>query len=564
MSKKLNQWITLLIVLTVIVLVNVLGEYAFVQYDFTEDKRYSLTKPTKDLLKKQDDIIFVKVLLEGEFPSGFKRLQRSAKEMLDDFRSISPYIEYDFENPLEGSVGQINTRIENLKNQGIHPVGLKIETKEGQSQKPIFPYAVFNFGKRDLIVNLLESSPSGSIDELSINNSINLLEYKFANAIQKLRLSDKPSILLTTGQGELIENQTARLEGELRQYYQVGRVNLDSVVQISPEVDLLIVAKPTQPFSMQKQFIIDQYLMSGGNIIWMIDKLNVNLDSINQNRFYIPEPYPLGLDDMWFKYGIRILPNLVQDLECSTIPQVVGYQGDKPQFENFKWYYHLLVDPRSDHPIVSNLDRINLFSPSSIDTVQTTTKVDKTVLLTSSQYSRFQLSPARLTFDILQYPPEIERFNKPYLPLAVLVEGEFESFFKNKLTRDTRNMLNDIGADFKEQSTKPGKMIFIADGDLAKNLYNSQNDQISPIGFNKWMNYTFKGNEDFINNAVEYMIDASGVMTARTKNIKLRLIDGVKASEESLYWRILNFALPLFFILIFGFVFNYLRKRKFR
>lgn len=563
MSRRFNQLVSLLVVIAFLVLLNILGHYVFFQYDFTGDKRYSLTKPTKKLLNEQDDIIYVRVLLDGEFPSGFKRLQRSTKELLDDFRSITPYIEYKFENPLDGSVGEINQRLEKLREEGILGIQLRIDDKEGRTQKSIFPYAVFNFGKRKYIVNLLEPQTRGISEEVWMNNSINLLEYKFANAIQKLKQEDKPSILFSTGQGELNENQTARLENKLRQYYQVGRVDLDSVVQISPEVDLLIIAKPTQAFDYQKQFLIDQYLMRGGNIIWMIDRLNVNLDSINQNKFYIPEPYPLGLDDMWFKYGVRILPNLVQDMSCTRIPQVVGVQGDKPQIEKFNWYYHLLVTAESDHPIVNNLDRINLYSPSTIDTIQTSTPVKKTVLLKSSQYSRYQLSPARMTFDILQYAPDPERFDKPYQPLAVLLEGEFESFFKNKLTEDTRKMLADIGSDFEVSSQEPGKMIFISDGDMAKNLYDSHSDQISPIGYNKWENHTFIGNEDFITNAVEYMVDERGVLSARSKKIKLRLIDQVKVDENGAFWRMLNIMLPLVFIIFFGIVFQYIRKRKF-
>lgn len=563
MKKSINQWITFIIILGSILVINAVSQYYFIQHDFTEDKRYSLTEPTKALLKEQDDIIFVKILLEGDFPSGFKRLQRSAKELLDDFRSISPYIEYQFENPLEGSVGEINERMNVLKEDGIFGIQLRIDEKDGRSQKSIFPYAVFNFGKRKFVVNLLEPQTSEVSDEIWMNNSINLLEYKFANAIAKLKQEDKPSILFTGGQGELNVHQTARLESKLSQYYQIGRIDLDSVTNINKKIDLLIVAKPTKAFSQQKQFLLDQYLMNGGRIIWMIDKLNVNLDSISQNKFYVPELYPLGLDDMWFKYGIRIMPNLVQDLECTRIPQVVGVQGDKPQIEKFKWYYHVLSTPDSDHPIVNNLDRINLYSPSTIDTIQTAFPIKKSILLRSSKYSRYQLSPARLTFDILQYPPEISRFDKPFLPLAVLVEGQFESYFKNKLTPNTLDMLGQIGQEFLDKSRTPGKMLFVSDGDLAKNLYDSQSEQISPIGYNKWENYAFIGNEDFITNAVEYMVDEKGVLSARTKKIKLRLIDSVKANGEDSFWRLINIALPISFILLFGLAFNYIRKRKY-
>ena len=563
MKVNMQRTLRLGIMVGILLLINVLSQYYFFQYDFTEDKRYSLTDPTKKLLKEQDDIIYIKVLLEGDFPAGFKRLQRSAKEMLDDFRSISPYIEYEFENPLDGPIDEVNQRMETLRQDGILGIQLRIEEKEGRAQKSIFPYALFHFGKRMFVVNLLEPQVQGISDEVWLNNSINLLEYKFANAIQKLKQEDRPSILFTSGQGELLPQQTARLENKLAQYYQVGRANLDSITEIKKETDLLIVAKPTKSFSRQKQFLIDQYLMRGGRILWMIDRLNINLDSINQNHFYIPEPYPLDLDDLWFKYGIRIQTDLVQDMECTRIPQVVGVTGDKPQIEKFKWYYHVLVTPDSDHPIVNNLDRINLFDPSTIDTIQTGSPVRKTVLLHSSKYSRYQLSPARITFDLLQFAPEPERFNKPYQPLAVLVEGEFESYFKNKLTPSTLDMLGQIGTEFMDYSEKPGKMIFISDGDIAKNLYDASSEKISPIGYNKWENYAFIGNEDFITNAIEYMMDEKGVMSARNKKIKLRLLDQIKANDESTYWRMINLGIPLAFLVAFGLVFFYLRRRRY-
>ena len=563
MKKRLEHIFRLLILVAIILFVNIIGQFYFVQYDFTEDHRYTLTSSTKKLLEKQEDILYIKVMLDGNFPAGFKRLQRSVKELLDDFRSYSPYVEYEFENPLDGPVDEVNERMEKLRQDGILGVQLRIDDKEGRAQKSIFPYATVHFGKRMYVVNLLEPQVQGVPDEIWMNNSINLLEYKFANAIQKIKMEDRPIVLFSTGQGELEPQQTARLEAKLAQYYQVGRIQLDSVTEIGEQADLLIVGKPTKPFSRQKQFMIDQYLMRGGNIIWMIDRLNINLDSISQSRFYIPEPYPLDLDDMWFKYGIRIQPNLIQDLECTRIPQVVGVAGDKPQIEKFKWYYHILANPDSDHPIVNNLDRINLYSPSTIDTIQTSLPSKKTVLLHSSKYSRFQLSPARVTFDILQYEPEPERFNKPFQPVAVLVEGTFESFFKNKLTPGTLDVLNQIGTEFLEQSTQTGKMIFISDGDFAKNLYEAGTERISPIGFNKWENYAFIGNEDFITNAVEYLMDEQGVMNARAKRIKLRLIDQFKADNERTYWRLFNLGLPIVFLALVGIVFQSIRKRRY-
>ncbi len=563
MKKQSFNIIQLLMIIAIILMVNVISAFFHIAVDFTGDKRYTLTKTTRSLLKEQDDVIYVKVLLDGNFPALYKRIQESSAEMLRDFNNINSNIEYDFENPLKGSIEEVNQTVELLQKDGIVGIGIKTNTTESSSVNYIFPYAIFHYGKRKFVVNLLEPMTAGISEETWINNSISMLEYKFANAIQKLRQEDRPTILFTEGKGELNERQTARLESKLLQYYQVGRINLDSVHTIPGELDLLIIAKPTQTFTPKNQFLIDQYLMKGGNIIWLIDKLNMNLDSINKQKFYIPEPYPLNLDDLWFKYGVRILPNLVQDMSCTQIPQVVGVQGNKPQIESFDWYYHLLVDPEGEHPIVSNLDKMNLFDPSSIDTIQTTMPAKKTILFTSSKYSRFQLSPARVTFEILKYQPEIERFNKPHLPLAVLVEGQFESFFKNKLTEGTKQMLQQIKEPFREKSEKPGKMVFVSDGDFIKNLFDSQSEKISPIGYNKWIQYTFIGNEDFITNSVEYMIEKRGVIAARSKKVKFKMLDTIKANNEMTKWQLINIGIPLLFLIGFGLGFNYYRRRKY-
>ncbi|HRQ29481.1 MAG TPA: gliding motility-associated ABC transporter substrate-binding protein GldG [Saprospiraceae bacterium] len=563
MKKHSFNIIQLLMIIGIILMINVISAFFHIAVDFTGDKRYTLTKTTRNLLKEQDDVIYVKVLLDGNFPALYKKIQESANEMLRDFNNINSHIEYDFENPLKGNVEEVNQAVELLRKDGMVGIGIKTNTTESTSVNYIFPYAIFHYGKRKFVVNLLEPMTTDVNEETWINNSISMLEYKFANAIQKLRQKDSPTILFTEGKGELNEKQTARLENKLLQYYQVGRINLDSVHTIPAELDLLIVAKPTQPFSPKNQFLIDQYLMKGGNIIWLIDRLNMNLDSINKQKFYIPEPYPLNLDDLWFKYGIRILPNLVQDLSCTRIPQVVGIQGNKPQIESFDWYYHLLVDPEGAHPIVSNLDKMNLYDPSSIDTIQTSTRVKKTILLKSSKYSRFQLSPARVTFEILKYPPEVDRFNKPHLPLAVLLEGEFESYFRNKLSQGTKEMLQQIKEPFREKSEKPGKMIFVSDGDFIKNLYDSQTDKISPIGFNKWVQYTFIGNEDFITNSVEYMVEKRGVISARSKKVKFKMLDTIKATNEMSLWQMVNIGIPLLFLIAFGLGFNYYRRRRY-
>jgi gliding-associated putative ABC transporter substrate-binding component GldG len=333
-------------------------------------------------------------------------------------------------------------------------------------------------------------------------------------------------------------------------------------MKLDSTIDLLIVASPKTAFTIQNQFKIDQYIMDGGKVIWMLDKFPVSLDSINKYKFYIPTEIENGLDDMLFKYGVRILPDLILDLESSQIPQVVGMAGDKPQTKLFPWPYHLAVASESEHPIVKNLDRVNLFFPSTIDTLKTEGNIKKTVLLKSSRYSRSQFSPVRLSFEMLKVAPDPAKFNDGKRPVAVLLEGEFESFFKNRLTPEFENTLKTIGVEFKSTS-KATKQLVISDADFAKNLINTTSGETEDIGYNKWERRFYKGNKDFALNAVEFMLDENNILEARSKEIKLRLLDAVKTKQEKTKWQFINVVLPVLILALFGIVFQFVRKRKY-
>lgn len=558
-----QKWIQVLLIVAIIVAVNVVANYVFHEFDLTEEKKYTLTEPTTDLLRSVDDIIYVNVLLDGQFPAGFKRLKEASREMLQEFRSINPNIQFEFENPNDGSAEEVNERRKALVDQGIIPTNLRTREAGESKQQQIFPYAIFNFGANKVVVNLLEAEQPGVSPEIILNNSVSLLEYKMANAIQKLKLKSKPAILFTTGHDELDDMQTRSIEKELRKYYRTGRINLDEVVQLPNDIELLIVAKPRTEFSLQHQYLIDQYLVNGGSVLFLIDALDVTLDSIGANRNYIPKPFDLGLDRLLFKYGARVHPDLVLDLQSTRIPIVTGQQGERAQTELFPWFYHPLVAPTSEHPIVKNLDLINFQFPSSIDTIQTKTPIHKEILLQSSQLSRLQLTPVRLNFDIVGEKPIPEKFNKPFQNLAVLLEGQFESAFENRMTPEMLALTEQIGVPFVSRSDQEGKIIVISDGDLIKNLVNRNTSEVSPLGFNRYENYIFKGNQDFLLNSIEYLMDEGNVLASRSKEVKLRLLNTVKAESESLKWQLINILLPLFVLLIFGIGFHYWRKRKY-
>lgn len=566
-SKKTNRkeyLYNLLIVLCVIILVNIIGQYIYTNFDFTDDHRYTLSPQTKKLIKNQKDVIFVKVLLDGDFPTAFKRLQRSTLNILDQFKSVNPKIDYILEDPLSGSdTSMIRKNIEKLKETGIKPVNLFVGEANSKTTKKIYPYAILNYGKRVYVVNLLEPDAQGVSQEEALNNSVSLLEYKLANAIQKLNAERKGNIVFVGDKDGIDDFHLSAWYKKMNQFYFVAKMQLDSMHRIDPQIDLLIVAQPKKKFSKKNQFVLDQYLMNGGKILWLIDKLDVTLDSINANRIYIPSTYDLDLDDIFFKYGVRINNDLVQDLQCSRIPQVVGYEGNRPQIEKFPWNYNVLVNSYSESPITKGLSDIDFQFVNSIDTIKTDAPIKKTILLTSSARSKYQMYPMRLSFQILQYVPDEKLFNKKFIPLAVLVEGKFESYFKNRLTIETEEMLKKINSAFVEKSVKPGKMIFVGDGDFVKNLYNSQTGEFTPMGYNKWEQYRFAGNEDFAMNCVEYMMDQSDILSIRSKRVKLRLLDNAALFNNKFMLQAVNIGLPLIGLTVFGFIFNYLRKRKY-
>lgn len=562
-SRRIQDLLQFVLFCGIVFFVNILANTFYTHLDLTEEKRFTLTKPTKELLKSLDDRIYVQVLLDGDFPAGFKRLQTATREMLDDFRGVSGYIDYKFSDPNQGSVEEVNERRKALAEDGIVPVNLRVAEQGETSQKIIYPVALFNFGERRIPVKLLENeSPSLSPDEV-INNSVSLLEYKFANAIKKLRTPARPIILFTRGHGELEELQTADLERGLRQFYETDRITLDSVTQLKPdECALLIVAKPRFAFPEKDKFKIDQYVMHGGKVLWLIDRMGADLDSLRTTGQFIPQDYPLNLEDMLFKYGVRIQPDLVLDLECTKIPLRVGQLGNAPQFDLFDWFYHPAVLPAGNHPVVKNLDRVELKFCSSIDTIRTKTLVAKTALLTSSRYSRLQFSPVNLNFEILRYQPDPEKFNKGMQTVGVLLEGNFPSNYENRVSEEMMAGLRQLGMEYKPVSV-PNRMIVISDGDVAANVIRDPaQGSWFPLGFNRFENKTY-ANRELMLNAVEYLIEADGVIEARSKEVKLRLLDNIKAKDEKTFWQLINIALPLLFLGLFGRLFHWWRKRKY-
>lgn len=565
MSKARNKSLFQVAVVTaILILLNVVGSFFYGHADLTEDGRFSLTPATKQLIGGLDDILYVEVFLDGEFPAGFTRLRNSVQDLLDDFRSLNMNVEYQFVNPLVGTAEENREVQKMLKERGIYPVNLTVKDDAASSEKLIYPVAFMRYKGRERVVKLLENQTPGTPQQVVLNNSVSLLEYKLTNAVKKMLTVSKHKIAFTEGNGELAPYESADFENSLSEFYDVGKLNLDSVIVIDQQIKLLVVARPRGGFSAKKKFKIDQYVMNGGRILWLIDALGIGMDSLQNAPEYMPVEYKLNLKDLFFKYGFRIQPNLVLDLQCSKIPLPIGMVGNQPQYDMRGWYYNPIIVPGldNDHPIVNNLDGIDFSFASTIDTaLRTKTPIKRTVLLQTSEYSRVQFIPTRVSLEILRYPPEKDKFNKPNQPVALLLEGTFPSLYEGRVGEEMLAGLKELNQEYKTVSPKT-KMLVVSDGDVARNYVNLVKKELKPLGYNQYERYTF-ANKDFLMNAVEYLIDDNGLIASRSKEVKLRMLNKQKAQEEKGFWQLLNIGLPLVLLGVFGFLWFWWRRRKY-
>lgn len=566
-SKKTQSLLQMGLFLGIVVFINILanarlGNFALYRsFDLTEEKRFTLTDGTKNLLRNLDEVVYVKVMLDGKLPAELKRLRASTIDILDDFRGQSSLVDYDFENPMAGKPEQVNARMEQLRKEGMFPMSFTVMKGAQRDDTPVFPYAVVNYKGRAYPVNLMENQDKTLSPDVVLNNAVSLLEYKLANAIQKLQEANKPNVVFITGHGELGEFERADFEGSLRKFCNTGTLVLDSVTSINPEVSAMIIAKPLRPFSEKDKFKIDQYVMGGGKILWMLDMVRMDKDSLFAHPEYIPGDYQLNLDDLLFRYGVRVQPNLVLDLQCSPIWIATGKQGTQQQRQPIAFPYHILTLSNPDHPVSKSVAPVNLLFASTIDTaIRTKTPVKKTALLSTTPRTRLQYLPARLGLDFLRYI-QPDKFNKGPQVVAVAMEGTFPSMYENRLTPEMRSGLTQLGLQFKSVSV-PTRQIVVSDGDVAKNKYLPTREQVIPLGYNDVENFIY-ANKEFLQNAVEYLLDKNGIIAARGKEVRLRMLDTTRAQEEKTWWQLVNIVFPLILIGVFGFGYGWWRKRKY-
>ncbi len=563
-KKQQRQAILRIVIMAaILVCVNMLAVRFHAGLDLTNEKRFTLTEPTKKLLRNMKDVAVIDVYLKGKFPAGFQRLSESTRERLQSFRDIAgQHIVFRFVNPVEGKTEEEKASIyQELSQRGIIPTRLQVQGEEdGYSEKIVFPFALVQYNGRAMPVRLLENN-QGMKPLENLNYSESLLEYKFASAINKLTYADKPDIAYIVGNGESLGVNTLDLLTSLTGPYRVDTFDLVNSISIPPIYKAIIINKPTQPFDDKEKFKIDQYIMNGGHVLWAIDQLYTPMDSLQHSEQMIAMDYGLNLDDQLFKYGVRINSNLIEDMQCLGIPVTVGMNGDKPDIQLRNWIYFPVFIPESKHPIVKNMDAISGMFVNSIDTIANPA-IKKTILLTSSKYSRVAESPVRVSLSMLKYPLTPKMFHNSYQPVAVLLEGKFTSVFNNRLHPRFLQILHDsLKTEFKSACDKPGSMIVISDGDMLENDF-SQSTGPMEMGYWRYTRDRF-ANKGFILNCLEYLTDPSGLIEARSKDVRLRLLDAGRVKNEKATWRMVNIGVPVLLVIIFASVYLFYRKRRY-
>lgn len=552
-SRKAGDFLWLANALAAIVLVNLLAAEFFFRADLTEEKRYTIKPQTKQVLKALEEDVYVEVFLEGELNAGFRRLRKNIEETLEEFRVYSGNrVKIVFTDPTT-AIGE-NARNEFMKDlaaRGIQPTNVTYK-KDGQRvEKIIFPGAVVSYGGIETGVMLLKGNKAATSEEV-INQSVEGIEYELANAIYKLANNERGRIGFVTGHGELDSLEIASFNNDLLEFYDVFKVDLRKGTTLS-KYNAIVVAKPLSKYEEREKYRLDQYVMNGGRLLLLLDRVKASIDSASREN-YFAVPMESNLDDLLFRYGVRINPDLVQDQQASLYPVVTGQSGGKPQVQLLDWPYYPLINSYPPHPVTRNLDAVLHRFASSIDTVKAE-GIRKTPLMLTSPYSKISGAPVHISINNLR-KTDPGGFTEKYIPTAYLLEGSFTSLFRNRFLPEGVD-----SAGFKPTG-KQSKIIVVSDGDLMRNEINPRTGQPQPLGFDPFTNYTF-ANREFLLNALSYLTQENGLIQTRTRQVILRPLDKEKIASGKTQWQIINLGVPLVLLVVFGIVRSYLRKRKY-
>lgn len=545
MNKKLQNNILLF---AMVILLNYGAQSFYSRLDLTQDKRYTLSEVTQNIIDKIEKPLRINVYLEGEFPTEFKRLQIETRQYLEELRAENSNIRIQFINPEDQQ--------ERLVKAGMFPSQLTIEENGKLSNAIIFPWAELIYNNKRAIVSLL---PNGIVQsqEQQFAAAIENLEFSFSNVINNILRNRNQKIAILKGNGELQDIFLVSALSEVKNKYKLAPFTLDSVSRNAQKTlnelstfDLAIIAKPTEAFSEQEKLVLDQYIINGGKTLWMLENVEADTDSLYNDGKMLAYPRDLNLTDFFFSYGVRINTQLVQDLYSARIRLATGNVGNQTQFQNLPWFYHPLIVGNPKHPITKNIPAVRLRFANQIDTLKNDIK--KTPLLVSSPLTRMIGTPSFIELQSISEEPKQEQYQGGYKVFGALLEGEFSSMYANRMKPLEL-------ADHQNKSSQ-NKMIIISDGDIIKNQIAK--NQPYDVNIDKWTGEQF-GNKEFLVNSIDYLLDDSGLINLRNKSLKINLLDKQRAFEERGYWQFLNVILPLVLLSIFGFGFNYLRKKKY-
>lgn len=538
-----------------LIILNLIAAKFFTRVDLTQDQRYSLSPAALHIIEDIEEPVIIDVFLEGTFPSEFRRLKIETRELLEEFSAYNSNVKFNFIDPLEEGT-DANAIAEEFYKIGMTPARLNVVENGKTSEAIIFPWAMANYGDKSVKIPLLKNT-LGSTNEERVTNSVQQLEYVFADGLSKLIYPRSKKIAVMRGNGELPDANIADFIKTLQQYYFTAAFTLDSAA-IDPqktladlrEYDLIIEAKPTIPYTENEKYILDQYTMNGGKSIWLTESVAMESDSLfNELGSAIALPRNLNLGDFFFSYGVRINPVLINDIYSAPIILATG-SGNNTQFNPFPWFYSPLTSSPNNHPIINNVDAVKFEYANQIDTLKNS--VNKTILLSSSPQTKIEGTPKEINLNIINRKPELSQYTAGEQALAVLLEGKFSSVYKNRLKPFK------IKAD-KQMSTTT-KMLVIADGDVIKNQL--QRGVPLELGFERFTGNTY-GNKEFLLNAVNYMLDDTGLIDIRTKEISIPFLDVSKVEKEGLQWKIISLILPLAILGIFAIGLYFNRKRKY-
>ncbi len=567
MKNKLNSKFGWFYLLVGLIILNLLASYINVRYDMTSEKRYTLTMPVKNMLGRIHEQVNIDILLEGNLKSGLRKLRNGAETLLQEFNEYAGgNIHYRIIDPVAGIDDTSKAIVmDSLAKMGIQPMTQIAQSRKGeeQSQRIVIPAAIVKYKDRELSVDLLKGvqrSREGQSAEQLYVNAENLLEYKFASAIDKLITDTLPAIGYLIGNGEPLDFHEYSLIQYLRENFRFGIIKLDSVPFISSGINALIMVKPILKFTDDEKRKLDQYVMHGGSLICMIDNLNAEMDSLHTTRETVAFDRGLNLDDLFFHYGVRINQDLVEDMQCASINMVVGEQGGKPQFQLLPWPYYPLLDGSPFSLITKNLDPVLSKFANSIDTVKAR-DISKTILLQSSPNARTVSTPALISLETVKTASDPKSFHQSQVPVGVILEGKFNSLYTNRISTAMEDSFARLyNQPFLKSGVKDARIIVCADGDLVLNEVNETGPL--PLGFSKDINYTF-ANAEFLSNCLDYCVNPSGILQSRSKDYSLRLLDPEKTEDDKTFWQLINIVSPLLIIILCGLVFQYIRKRKY-